>query len=730
MRRSMGQIRSLTAALAVVVALGIGLSWKTRRVEAANQPTVIASYKIDVQLKMNERQQPAKLEGREVLTWLNDSPDTISDLQFHLYLNAFKNQKSTFFRESGGQLRGDTFQPGRWGWIDVEELKVVGGDDLTSQIEFIRPDDGNPDDQTVIRVPLAKPLGPGEKITLNLKFTANLPRVFARTGYWGKFALVAQWFPKIGVWESVGERRRTEAGWNCHQFHATSEFYADFGNYDVTMTVPGEYKGKIGATGKMESENVNKDGTVTYRFRQEQVHDFAWTVDPNYVVVTRDFRPDEHLDQSEIDLWARRLKLPPDQVKLKEVAVTLLIQPEHWRQIDRHFAAAFNAIKHYGLWYGRYPYETLTVVDPPYNADGAGGMEYPTFITAGTSWRLGRDQNPEEVIVHEFGHQYWYGLVASNEFEEAWLDEGFTTYSTAKVLQTSYGPNVIPFEWAGVRWFYLSLEIPHPYEDRVFTLRDKFNDPILTPSWKFYDSESYGVNCYPRSGLVLNTLERYLGEELMARVMREYHQRWRFRHPASQDFFDTVNAVAGRDFSWYFDQFVKGIEVLDYEIAEARSARTSRAEGLFDQDGRKVEVEADQNAGSAQSYENEVVVRRLGNAHFPVELLFKFQDGNKIVGQPSAPQDGVIQYYFEDTRTGRKWNEVWPIKDRWKRFKFTSTSELQVAQVDPYEKVLLDANLTNNSRAAAESGLGAALRWASGALFWAQAALQTVSTLI
>src|SRR5262245_25419639 len=351
---------------------------------AENSPQPVVWYKIDVQLKLDDKQQPKHLEGREQLTWLNDSPDTINDLQFHLYLNGFKNEKSTFFRESGGQLRDEQFEPGEWGWIDVNEMKLAGGEDLTSRIEFIHPDDDNSDDQTVLRVPLAEPIKPGGKITLDIKFTAALPRVFARTGYWGTFALVGQWFPKIGVWEQVGQRRRTVPGWNCHQFHANSEFYADFGDYDVTMTVPSIYKGKIGATGAFRSVIDNQNGTLSYHFSQENVHDFAWTVDMKYVVITRKFKADEQVEAREIDRLAKQLALPAEQIRLKDVDVTLLVQRENRGQADRHFAATFNAIKYYGLWYGKYPYDTLTVVDPPYNADGAGGMEYHTFITAGT----------------------------------------------------------------------------------------------------------------------------------------------------------------------------------------------------------------------------------------------------------------------------------------------------------------------------------------------------------
>jgi hypothetical protein len=681
-------------------------------------PQPLASYKIDVQLKLDDKQRPKHLEGVERLTWLNHSQDTISDLQFHLYLNAFKNEKSAFFRESGGRLRDDQFQPGEWGWIDVNKIKLAGGEDLTSKIEFIHPDDDNSDDRTVIRVPLGKPVKPGEKLELDIKFTAQLPRVFARTGYWASFALIGQWFPKIGVWESAGERRRALPGWNCHQFHATSEFYADFGNYDVTMTVPAAYKSKIGATGVMKSERDNQDGTVTYNFVQDNVHDFAWTVDTNYLIVKRRFKAAEHVARSEIDDWSSRLNLPADRIALTDVDVTVMIQPEHGDQIDRHFKAAFNAIKYFGLWYGNYPYDTLTIVDPPYNGEGAGGMEYPTFITAGTSWRVGRDQNPEEVIVHEFGHQFWYGLVASNEFEESWLDEGFSTYSTAKVLMTAYGANVTPFGFAGIKWFYFPIEIPHPYEDRLFTLQGKFNDPILTPAWKFYDQFSYGVNSYPRPDLTLSTLERYLGEDVMARVMREYHQKWRYRHPASQDFFDTVNQVTGRDFAWFFDQFVKGVGELDYELAGIKSEKAEvKAPGHEDE-------EKDKNA----TYENEVAVRRLGEAWFPVEMLFTSKDGDRISAKPVDTRDGVIEYQLIDGKDGRQWSDTWVIKDRWKKFRFTTGSELVTAVIDPERKVMLDANLTNNSKTGS-TGVGAAVRWSTGAMYWVQAIMQALSFL-
>src|SRR5262249_30673341 len=436
----------------------------------------------------------------------------------------------------------------------------------------------------------------------------------------------------------------------------------------------------------------------TYTFVQATVPDFPWPVAPHYLIVKRAFNTAEQVTQSEISDWSSRLNLPADRIALKDVDVTVVIQSEHRDQLDRHFKAAFNAIKYFGLWYGKYPYDTLTVVDPPYNGDGAGGMEYPTFITAGPSLRPGRDQNPEGVIVHEFGHQFWYGLVATNEFEESWMDEGFNTYSTGRVLKTAYGADVIPFEAAGINWFYFPVEMPHPYEDRMLTLQGKFNDPILTPAWKYYNSFSYGLNSYPRTGLTLNTLERYLGEDLMARVMREYQQKWRYRHPASQDFFDTVNQVTGQDFSWFFDQFVKGVNTLDYEVAEIKSELPAAKAGVFDKDGQKTEVKAskekdnEKNRGQAVAYQNEIDVRRVGEAGFPVEMRFTLKDGDRISGKPVNVRDGVIEYQFTDGRDGRQWTDRWAIKDRWKKFEFTSGSKLVTAEIDPEQKVLLDAN--------------------------------------
>ncbi len=215
------------------------------------------------------------------------------------------------------------------------------------------------------------------------------------------------------------------------------------------ITVPGEYV--VGAAGKETARNSDERAkTATHTFEQDRIHDFAWTADPDYIRIERDFIADREVSAAEYREIAGTLRLPLEQVKLANVKMILLINPEHRGQAERHFKALRMAIKYYGLWYGAYPYEQVTLVDPPFRS-GSGGMEYQTLFTAGTQVLPSpQANNPEMVIVHEFGHGYWYGLSASNEFEEAWLDEGINTYSTGKVLAKAYGAGSFPLTLAGI----------------------------------------------------------------------------------------------------------------------------------------------------------------------------------------------------------------------------------------------------------------------------------------
>jgi hypothetical protein len=687
----MSSVRPRTRAAVIAIALLL-TPLAVRAERLPEHAAVVVEYDIEVRLDPGTKQ----LAGSERLVWHNPSGDEVGELWFHLYLNAFKNTESTFFRESGGQLRGDRASRDDWGWIDVTALHLVDGTDLLAGSSFEQPDDGNPADQTVMRVPLPQPVAPGGSVALDVAFTAQLPKVYARTGWAGDYVLAGQWFPKLGVYEPAGVRGRATGGWNCHQFHANSEFYADFGRFRVAVTVPSGFV--VGATGERVERRDNGDGTTTHVYSQDDVHDFAWTADPDFVEVRRTFSAERDVSPQEYEETSRLLGRTPEEVRLSDVEIILLLQPDHRPQAERHLEAARLGLKWYGLWYGRYPYRTLTVVDPAPGAEGSGGMEYPTFITAGSSflfnrWPLDRVRLPEEVTIHEFGHQYWYGMVASNEFEEAWLDEGFTTYSTSRVMERAFPPDGNVIEALGLRLGSVELARLGNDADAVF-------DAIRQRSWRYSGGRAYGFNSYYRSDLTLRTLAGLLGETTTARVLRTYHERWRFRHPGSADFYAVAEEVAGRDLDGFFGQLVEDGALVDFEVARLTSQRVPRPRGVFDADGRRETLGADdERAEGAQDgeYLSTLLLRRRGGAIVPVEVELRFDDG---------------------TVERRSWDGA----ERWVRYRFVRAARLVEVELDPDNRLPLDVGILDNGRRLDRDGRAAA-HWGARILFWTQQAI-------
>jgi hypothetical protein len=683
----------------------------------------IVRYRISARLDAGTK----TVKGRYELIWRNHTADFIPDLYFHLYLNAFKNLDSTFMREQVVSRRQDLLkswkarpEQDKWGWVDIERLQLMNGPDLTSSGTFVHPDDDNTQDQTVWRVVLPQPVPPFGMIGLSVEFTSKLPRALARTGYAGDYFLVAQWFPKIGVYEGAGERSRAQGGWNCHQFHANTEFYADFGVYDVELTVPSNFV--VGATGFLRDERRNADGTTTYHFYQEDVHDFVWTASPHFLKLTRTFDWGRVVRADEMVVWTKVLNLPAERLALQDVSVTLLLHPDHRGLVERYFHAAFQALKYYGLWYGKYPYDTLTIVDPPRNSN-TGGMEYPTLITGGAEfWPGERSSDPEEVTIHEFGHQYWYGMIGNNEFEEAFLDEGLNTYSTGKVLEVAYGHpchyerflgipfplgawlnvRLPPFPFAGIPRLpvgaYLScVERPDTTKRRARYLWDAKDDNLVREGWKYLKGESYTVNSYDRVALTLRTLQNYLGAETMARALRAYADRWRFRHPSVKDFIQTVEEVSGQKLGWFFEQFFFGSNLVDYAVTDILNVPLEGKVGVYDEDRKKVtylEEPARQafEKSAEKRYRSTVVVRRLGEVTAPVDIVIQFENGETV-------------------------REHWDGSYRWAKFTYEKAAKVGSAVVDPARKLVLDANYTNNSLLA-EVNNRAAAKWYVRWIFW------------
>ena len=611
----------------------------------------IANYNIDVKLDAKTR----TLKGHEQLKWFNKSQDVIHELQFHLYMNAFRNNRSTFMEESGGSLRGLKIDKDGWGYIEVKKIQSASGQNFTNQMEFIHPDNDNAEDKTVFRLPLPKPLAPGESIILNIDFEDRLPQPpFARTGAKEEFVFAGQWFPKAGVY--------IDGKWNCHQFHATSEFFADFGVYNVHITVP--ENNIVGATGLEVEVKKNGDGTATHFYHAEDVHDFAWTTSPEFV----EFKG-----------------------KADNVDIRVLMQPDHAGQGIRHVEAAKTAIEHFHDWYGVYPFPNLTVVDPRRGAGGAGGMEYPTLITAGTAYGIPEELRVVElVVIHEFGHNYWYHLLASNEFEESWMDEGINTYTETQIMNDAYGPVGDEIDCFGIK-------INDIQSGRLQYLAVPDFDPTIRKAWEFYNGASYAVNSYMKPGLLLTTLHNYLGKETMQKIMRTYADRWRFKHPKTQDFIAVANDVSGQNLNWFFDQALYSNDILDYSIDKVTSEKIAADKGfgftMSTADSTLTGKDVDEK-DTATMYRSEVDVRRLGTFKFPVELEMVFENGEKV-------------------------RDHWDGQELWKKFKFDKPSRLVSATVDPDHKIVLDVNYTNNSKTLESQTLGVnklSVRF----LFWVQ----------
>ncbi len=509
--------------------------------------------------------QSKLLSGTQSITWKNPGSQPVQELYFHMYPNAFSSKKTTFMKESGGKLRDDSSKEGSYGGMEVSSIKTLDGEELIGSLQYVQPDDGNKEDRSLMKITLPRAIKPGQKITLEGIFSVKLPAVFARMGYADDFVMAGQWFPKLAVYEPAGQRGRTAEGWNLHQYHGNSEFYADFGIFDVRIQVPSSYT--VAATGFPLKPPADDGKTKTYAFYADDVHDFAWSASPHFIYYEE----------------------PYATPQIPGVRIKLYLDPKHEELKARYMTAAKKALARYSQWYGTYPYSTLSIIVPPENANGAGGMEYPTLVT---SWGASEDQpdlDLERVIVHEIGHQFWYGMVASNEFEEAWLDEGFTSYAEDKLMEQEYGvkPN-------------LTLEASYITNPKSLKL----------DSWSYGKHEAYAENVYTRAKLVLRAIEAQIGSEMMQKTLKSYFQSWKFKHPTTSDFQKTLEDTTTKSWSEFFDQYVYGGQMVDYAITAIHTKQII-AEGQ-------------------PRYENTVRIQKLGGTYHQVPIRFHFADGSQI----------------------------------------------------------------------------------------------------
>jgi len=721
--------------IAIGLLMSVGTDSGFTHADWPAQSNRVVSYDIDARLLPADQRVDATMR----VVWRNTISAPVEDLYFHLYLNAFKDRDSTFMKESAGRgRRGSEWDEKYPGSVAIRSMKTTDGNDLwvDGTREFEAPDDHNELDRTLARVRLPAPVAPGESVELSISFESRLPRVFRRTGFAGDvsrpeslFFMVAQWYPKIAVLSE----RDGKPHWNRHQFHANTEFFADYGTFDVKLTVPKNLV--VGATGPRVDTKQNDDGTVTYRHQQNDVHDFAWCASPDFVVrkfhwefdtFIRDadkadvrHRGEETMGQKLLRLLrdtAANLDMTPEELKPKNaVEVTVLLQPDHVDIWERFKWSAGAALACYSLWAGPYPYDVLTIVDPPAGGPAAGGMEYPTLITVwGNRFAPKHANGMEGVTIHEFGHQYFYGLLGSNEFEEAWLDEGFTSFTDARCFEAAYGPTTetvrygeftfprlrpfepprvfdriramlkfdkwidhIPTPWEHVKTWMPStggnfaydyvrdlpalhmppdVAVPQPQGERGWVAEVGSHDSMVMPGWHYAHRSDYAVNVYGKPTVFLYALRGLMGPAAFDKAFYEYAKTYRFGHPRTEDFVAILEQHAPEEQREVVRGFVAGMldtgTPFDAAILEADDKPKN---------GRREWV---------------VKVQRRGNLPLPIEIWAGCEDGHRIKIATWVAKPG------ETTRT----------------FRMTHDRPLRSVRLGPSWLRDVDRDITNNAR--------------------------------
>ena len=473
------------------------------------------AHVVDYALTARYDEDLHQIDGRARITWRNRGPAAVQAIPMHLYMNGFRAPDTAWMLQARGQHRGQRLDPEHaWGYLDVASVERVGGEGTDGKPGRTALRYAEADDPSLMKVWLDQPVPPGEAVELELSFTTQLPRVFARTGFADRYVMAGQWFPKPGVLEPDGT-------WKTHVFTLYSEFYADFGDYEVELDLPGDLV--VGATGILVSKEA-EGSRQRLRYQAQMVHDFAWTAGPDLV-----------------EAWGEH----------EGIRIRALVPRARADEAELHIEAQRAALASMEARFGPYPWSTITLVDPPEGAEGAGGMEYPTFYTTSEIRRppaplrsLGFDTRYGYfTTIHEFGHQYFQGLLASNEFAQPWLDEGLNMYANDLVYVDWFGDDAGDGPW-------IALIAGHPvslFDGMRLLQGDAWSiEPIDQSAGAFSPlAGGYGPATYTKTGAVMHTLRRLVGAEAFDVAMRRYTDRFRFRHPTGEDLEATLTEVLG-----------------------------------------------------------------------------------------------------------------------------------------------------------------------------------------
>ena len=552
------------------------------------------NYTIDV--KLNDATH--SLSAIESFEYINHSPNELTQLWIHLWPNAYRGKNSALAKQQYDQGEdllyfGDSDEKG---FIDSLDFKVDG---VPISWEF---DSKNKD---ICVLTLSKPLKTGQKVVVSTPFYVKIPSgEISRLGHVGQSYQITQWYPKPAVYD--------HKGWHAMPYLNQGEFYSEYGSFDVRITLPSNYV--VGATGDLQtneeiqfmdslsnvpfdektlSDKASRKGLnafpptstswKTIQFKQNNVHDFGWFADKRFKVLKG------------------KVKLPHSGREVTSWALYTPANAAVWKNAIEYIN---DGTYYYSLWNGDYPYNQVTAVDGTISAGG--GMEYPNVTVIGTS------RSPMEleiVIVHEVGHNWFYGIIGSNERQHGWMDEGMNTLNEMRYVATKYPDNQQMSDMVlGGRFHFNDLD-HHDMGDISYRAIAGLGEdqPIETPSEDFTPA-NYGVVMYQKTGLVFFYLKDYLGEKLFDECMQAYFEAWKFKHPYPEDMEALLERVSGKDLDWLFKDLIQTRAHVDYKLSKVKQ-----------RDGK-----------------TEVTVINKGQVNGPVEVSL-FSDESKLATKWAEP---------------------------------------------------------------------------------------------
>ncbi|TPN87828.1 M1 family metallopeptidase [Aquimarina algicola] len=478
---------------------------------------------VDYTMKIDMDVDKFQYKGTQELVYTNNSPDTLYQVFYHLYFNAFQpgsemDERSRDLPDPDPRVmdRISKLTPETIGFLKVSSLSQ-NGTSLTYKTEG-----------TVLEVNLNKPILPGEKVNFSMEFNGQVPDQIRRSGRNSKenVALsMTQWYPKMAEYDFEG--------WHAHPYIAR-EFHGVWGNFDVTIDIDKDYI--LGATGYLQNPQeigygyekpntkVNKKGKkLSWHFNAPNVHDFAWTADPDYIhdVVEVPNGPTLHFlyknKKEYIDNWK---DLQPKTVELMQ----------------------FFSDK-----VGKYPYDQYSVLQ-----GGDGGMEYAmcTLITGERKFA-----SLVGVTAHEMAHSWFQHILATNEAKHEWMDEGFTTYISTLAMNEVMKQNN-PNSLRGIYKGYMQLAL------------SGIEQPQTTHADRYAHNSAYGASAYSKGAVFLSQLGYIIGEENLAKTLKRYFNEWKFKHPTPNDFKRIAEKISGLQLDWYLTDWTKTTNTIDYGIKE------------------------------------------------------------------------------------------------------------------------------------------------------------------